>query len=254
MTASDQPPAPPGWYVQLNGHLADLADWQKALTPPDDPYALRLRSDTPATHLWSSRFQNLASAEEVAVRARPIIDALNGLMAFQHDSEPVSAGSVVGVGEDGCHHTFLHFEESIVARESFDIGVIDREGNFVPRRCDRAAHSHRSLLKGSEQVASLFEHYGKARQGDWYELYKTIEAAENIVGGERALIKKMLGVAVKQVKVSANEHRHVTAKFAQTRSAQRVGLDEAVGILPDVIRAALDCLREEQAGSKADFK
>ena len=67
-----------------------------------------------------------------------------------------------------------------------------------------------------DDVADLLEQHGKA--DDWYEMYKAVELAERIAGGEHKLRQLLGGSAAdcKNFKQTANFYRHARAPRPNT--------------------------------------
>lgn len=79
-------------------------------------------------------------------------------------------------------------------------------------------------------------HFGQA--DNWFDIYKTIEIAEDLAGGEHAL-QKLLGTdakAAKNLKASANFFRHAKAY----RPANLLTLAKAKPLLAHLVRTVLN--------------
>ena len=86
-----------------------------------------------------------------------------------------------------------------------------------------------------DDVADLLEQHGKA--DDWYEMYKAVELAERIAGGEHKLRQLLGGSAAdcKNFKQTANFYRHARAPRPNTLTS----LGEAKSLLNFMVREAL---------------
>jgi len=91
------------------------------------------------------------------------------------------------------------------------------------------------LAEKNDLIAELLDHFGRA--DNWYDIYKTIEVAEKVVSGERALQGVMGSAAqdLKDMRTSANSHRH----FDGHKPAKPFSLSESKSLLAQVVRAAL---------------
>lgn len=238
-----------GWYVQLNGHLADLAVWRDQLTHDSEPYAVQFRDDSPSTYLWSSEFQDLAGPEEVLACARPMVETLNGLLALHSLAEELAVGSALYVSRDGSHHSYLFFEEKIAIRDHVAIGVVDEQGRVVSVQTPQAALGHRKLAAANKDAAALLAHFGNARRGDWFELYKTLEMAEKLVGGEKALRRQLPDLPLKRIRTAANYHRHAPLGTKAYNNSAGITVEEAVRALPKIVRHALQHIADGSGSS-----
>ena len=102
-----RPQLEPGWYAQILGENADLADWKRTLNKPFDPVAIEFPDDH--TVLKSREFDGLTDADEVRSKALILIARLNGALRLSATAEPVRIGSIINVDADGCRHitTFM---------------------------------------------------------------------------------------------------------------------------------------------------
>lgn len=239
--AMDDPIAPaPGWYVVLSGQGPDLSEWRYELVPPFDPHALKL-SET-ETALWSGDLQDAKDASEVRERASTILRLLNGALRLSVNSETVGIASVVLIDESGKRSTHLFVEPGTVRMRAFALRPVivayDADGTVIPPPPPKPslAQQWSALGRNDDIVADMLDHYGRA--DNWFDIYKTIELAEALFGGEHKL-KKILGhraIDAKRLKQSANYYRH--ARQAQPK--EPLSLPKASLLLGEVMRLVLD--------------
>ena len=96
-----------------------------------------------------------------------------------------------------------------------------------------------AVAESDDDLADLLNHTGRT-DGDWYELYKTLEVAKR-VGNRHGGYAKILGAEanrVEQMRQTANFYRH--ASKATHRPPVLTTLDEALPLLRWVVRTILD--------------
>ena len=228
----------PGWYARLQGEQADLDDWTHCLNEPFDPVALNLPDGE--TVLWSSEFEGLEDAGEVRERAIGLIGRLNGALSLWTDARPVRFGGVYKIDEAGNRHAWV-FAELVAELGRFVMRatavLIGPDGKPVPPPppAPSVPQGWTTLASANDDVADLLDHFG--RSDNWYDIYKTFEFAQHIVGSEHKL-SRLLGDRwkdAKNVRTSANFYRHAKAH----RPSKLATLGEAKPILAEVVRAVL---------------
>jgi hypothetical protein len=228
-----------GWYVQLLGDTFDLEDWEYTLNEPFDPVALREPDGT--FLLRSVEFQSAETASEVHEKGKALIDRLNGSMRLMHNSRPAKIGSIIRIEENGARHANVFAEGLGLAlgrSRCRAVGVaIGPDGLPLqpppPQPSD--PQSWNAMAASDDVVSDLLEQLGKSE--NWYEIYKTIELAERLVGGESKL-KCFLGSSAgecKNLKQTANFYRHARAH----RPKHLTNLAEAKSLLNFMARIAL---------------
>ena len=235
---------PAGWYVELRGDSVDLDDWVYTLNEPFDPVALK--QDDGVYLLSSGEFAEASDAAEVREKAKGLIARLNGTMAIMHNARPVSCGGIRQVDEDGRSHITI-FAEVVdfsmgrcVVRATATILGPDGKPLPPPPPQPSAAQEWNYLATLSDDVADLLEQRGRAK--GWYEIYKTIEIAEGIVGGKHKL-RKLLGASGDDfinLRQTANFFRHARAP----RPKILTDLSDANSLLNFLVRVVLDRVLE----------
>jgi len=214
-----------GWAVTLEGHKFDLSDWATALKPPFEPSVEQLAQGE--TVLRSHDFDGLDDATDVLERARELIGRLNGAMRLYNRCHPVSAGPVMRFDEQGHRQIYMVIESNIVARAHVSavgmaVGADGEPIETVPE--PSATQRVMGLASGDDVVADLLRYLGQA--DNWYDIYKAIECAQDLVVGGEAGLKTFLdesGPSLKRVKTTANFYRHALAE----RPSKPATLDEA---------------------------
>lgn len=229
-----------GWYVVLGGHEGDLSEWRYELVPPFDPYVLKV-SET-ETALWSADVQDAKDAAEVRERASTILRVLNGALKLTVSSEPVAMASVAHVNDAGVRSTYMFIEPASMRVRAFALRPVvvayDADGNLIPPPPPSPSRAQRwaSLGRSYDVVADMLDHYGRA--DNWFDIYKTIELAEALFGGEHKL-KRTLGpraADAKRLKQSANFYRHAR----QVEPDDLLSLGNASLLLGDLMQIVLD--------------
>jgi hypothetical protein len=234
---NELPPVPSGWYAILTGHQFDLSDWASALKAPFDPVAIWLKPDI--LGLQSSEFARAEDASDVRGRARALVERLNGAMSLWNRARPVQTDSVVRVDENGRqHHTMFaepgSFELRSHARAvGLTIGVDGKPIEAPPQ----PSMPQELIALGFEDeiVADMLSHLGRA--DNWYDIYKTVELAEALVGGKHKL-ERLLKAALPKfptMRATANYHRHARAYLPP----ELTSLKDAKVILRQAVNTAL---------------
>jgi hypothetical protein len=180
-----------GWFVHLGGREDDLHIWARSLPPPDDPWCDFVPDGPDA--LWALRsrsFGALGSPEEVKAAALPLIDQLNGALAITADTRRVTPQGVGRIYNDqGATHMTVFPEAALTYHRFIFEKTTERQAYSspvsTPANTTLIVRSWIKLAAGAKDVADLLVFAG--RQDNWFDIYKTIEVAERIVGGEREL-------------------------------------------------------------------
>jgi len=229
----------PGWYIRLEGHDFDLADWRDTLSEPFDPVAI-LHPDG-ETLLSGQEFHGLLEPSEVRERGKILIARLNGALSLSTNARPVKMGPVINIDGAGQKrvHTFMQADGAVfrVRGSKLILTAYDPDGNVIPPSPPIPSEPQRwiGLAQENDNVSDMLDHFGRA--DNWYDIYKTIEFAEHVAGGEHRLKKRLSdkAKAAKHLKMSANFFRHAKAY----RPPQLLSLNETRPVLADVVRAAI---------------
>lgn len=228
----------------------DLDDWAYTLNAPFDPVVIE--SPLGTYLLASSEFSDAVDATDVRERAQSLIARLNGAMAILQSAKPVQCGGIVQVDEHGNRHTTVFAEAVgiVAARATMraTAEVIGSDGKVVPppQPQPSAAQAWNALAAADDDVADLLEQHGKA-QG-WYEIYKTIEIAEAIMGrkGGTQKLARLLGTSGSKfltMRQTANFYRHARALKPDTPTS----LHDAKSLLNFLVRTVIDWRRGKEA-------
>ncbi len=240
MSNTERIKLPAGWYVQLAGDAPDLADWARSLNAPFDPIVFSEADGT--TFLTTTEFGDLDDASDVRDRALSIIAQLNGAMSVMHGASPVVLNSVVHADATGARRQYMIIEAAgiVLGRATvFATAVVSGpDGQAVPPQPPQASSAQDWLRLSAQNdlVADMLAFLSRAN--NWYDLYKTIECAEKLVGGEHSLPQYLGDTAkkLKDVRTTANFYRHARAY----RPPHPVALTDALPIVRWVVRTVLD--------------
>lgn len=235
---------PAGWGAKLEGHLFDLEDWSDALQKPFSPWIARVaREGGDLFILRSADLDVLATALEVYERAVPMVERLNGALQLAIGGQPVRCAAAAKIDELGqvtAHHVFAVGAAHGRSRGSAALIFSGPDGvvSPPPPPVRSAPQKWLDASEANDDIADLLAHL--ARADNWYDLYKAIELAQALVGGEAALLKFLgdEGKAFKLLKVTANFHRHARGQTYKpsdlaTLSEARAGVNSALRRLLD---------------------
>ncbi|MGE0742133.1 MAG: hypothetical protein AB7O98_12395 [Hyphomonadaceae bacterium] len=202
------------WAVELIGHEADLAEVERALNPRFNP---KIEQVNGKLCLLSGEFEGLVKAEDVRERAHALIGVLNGAVLLLRGAQPVRGGCIFRVQDDGRIDQFIIAEAMLTCRPVFmtaTLVVTDQEGNVVPPLPPAPSDAQKWMdaATADDDIADLLTFLGRA--DNWFDLYKAIEMAERIAGGERKL-PPLLGSSAtdfKNARRTANCHRHIQSR------------------------------------------
>ena len=228
-----------GWHVQWAGEPVDLNDWKRTLNEPFDPFVEEFPDGTIA--LCSTQFDKLKSAQEVRSAALILIARLNGALRLTAAAQPLKLNNIIQIDDEGRRHATIFAEAAAFAfgraTATFTAVLLGADGTPLPPPPPQPSDPQKWLVlaSSSDLYAALLDHFGRAE--NWYDIYKTIEVAEKLKGGEKALQKAMgsLGKDLKSMRSSANFHRH----FSTYRPAHLFDLPEAKNLLSQVVRLVL---------------
>jgi hypothetical protein len=233
MSATNSVPAA-GWVAAIEGHTFDIARAEQLLKPPFDPHCERIPHN--GSLVWALRsrsFDNLRTAEEVHSRAVELMALLNGALSVSGDTEPLRLQSIGQIDDEGRARFTVFAAFHGRARGDMLIGTVDvrdSQGNLVPPPPPEpsAAQKWIATAAGNDTVADMLIFAGRA--DNWFDIFKTIEAAGDLVGGERELQKLLgpSGSAFKRMRQTANNlHRHRPGKFTTPEAPTTAGRCEA---------------------------
>lgn len=238
----------PGWGVSLRGARADLTAWRNVLNPPFDPWIEvvdRPGSDTEYV-LRSLEFDALASATEVAAAGRHFIERLNGALSLGQAEEPVQPGPILKFKPDGKIDRTMFAQAQIRLRgiTLTATGVaIGKDGELPPPPPPQPSDPQRwaTAALSDPDIADLLMHLGRSN-GDWYEIYKTLEVARHISkkhGGFKRIVQDQ-SEAVENMRHTANTFRHARGAASGAPPKNPTSLDDAGPLLRWIVRGVLD--------------
>ena len=222
----------PYWAVQLVGSDHDVDRIEASLDARFDPYLTQVKS---TRAICCAAFNGLTDPSEVRDIAESIVSVLRGAVELVSDPRPLAVGSVFRVWKEGRIDAFI--SASFPARlriigHPAKITVCDSSGNVVePPPTPTTAQQWIALALNDEDIADLLTFFGRA--DNWFDLYKAIEMAEKIVGGEHALRAHFPNL--KLIKTTANSYRH-TRGYAP---GAPVSFTEAHEVVGGVVRSIL---------------
>ena len=210
---------PVGWYVSLHGEERDLQTWLDVLVDLRDAKMFAKQHDT--WLLRSIQFDSASTENDVRGAAYALLEELNVRMAISHATLPISLVTVDHVKEDGtgtrCRVSTMSTFPTV--RPPLTQAVPKHDFDNLPK-----AEKVRRLL--SELVRSTA----------WEDVYRTLEYAEHLVGGQRLLSgyvgDRKIYPRLRQV---ANSYRHVTVPD----DPPAIRLDDGTRLLRTIVRAAL---------------
>ncbi len=244
----DNSPHTPGWIVRIDGHEFDLAYWGQALKPPFDPTCERITyNDRAIWVLRSEAFSHLQTADEVRTQALDLIDRLNGALRVHSQAEPLT---FQGVGRIDTHGQiqftfFTELHDRIRSMATMKAEVRDAGGNLIPRQSlpspPELSKPQRWIkaVAGNDDIADMLIFAGRA--DNWFDIYKTLELAQQIAGGRPGRkLNALLSEAADEFERmwrTANTHRHARDNHPPPVLTT---LSEAMSLLPFVVRTVLD--------------
>lgn len=178
-------------------------------------------------YLSSDRFQCLTDVNDVRSLASTMIESVNGLAKLQLATDAVQVDAPVFIGEDGKRTHFLSAEGHVRSRGSLTIVGAD-----TPSPLEIAQ------VMQDNQAAEALRFFGK--RGSWVDLYKTLEAVENDLGGERSLIVRgwCTATQLKRFKRTAqsagDEGRHAPSTFQAPSNPMTLG--EGESLIANILR------------------
>jgi hypothetical protein len=203
----------PGWVARVTGHEFDFSDWERILRRPFDPWCERIPRDGGVIWALRSRsFDNLQSAGEVRESAIPLIERLNGALSVEASAEPLKFDGVGRIEEEGGFHLTVFAESHSRARASVTATAEVRgaNGNPVPPPPPAESSTQRWIKAAEENddIADMLVFAGRA--DNWFDIYKALELAEKLAGGEHKLRMRLGNTSnkYKRMKSTANYYRH----------------------------------------------
>lgn len=202
------------WGVLLDGHKFDLLDWHEGLNSAFDPVVeKRIIREQEEFVLFSSGFDPALDSQTIRDDADVIVAGMNGAMAILRRAGQVTVKGVADFADgDPKIHVFARGVGFVGRSRLSAAGVVLRaDGTRVPPPPPQrsATQNWLELSRQSDDAADLLTYASRA--DNWFDVYKMIEAASVLAGGESKLVK-LCGEVVKVAKRRANEARHHRVK------------------------------------------
>lgn len=196
------------WGIALAGEDLDILDWRETLKAPFDPWVEEHDVQGKVQVLFSERFDSANSAEEAREIAGSLVSEMNGAMAIWRGSRALNVAAVIDFSAPTPRrHIFAKAEGGSFRIRSSSAGfTTSADGIRVPKSPPQPSAPQEWVRRAerTDGVADLLAH--ASRSDNWFDVYKVIEAAAAIVGGEHKLTP--LSPGSKDAKTTANFHRH----------------------------------------------
>lgn len=169
------------WLVQLRGEKFDLEELPGLFTLDN----LKIVEDKGKYYLKSKKFNSIAEASKIKVRAEKLLKLINGAVKI-HDSkfQPVSIGGIEKIEKNGRSSQYL-FPESIKSRSrvSGNLSVI-KAGSGQKEKSTKKISSAESWVEYANQDKNLAKVLGffSYKKSTWENLYKIYEVIEEDMG------------------------------------------------------------------------
>lgn len=202
-----------GWGVTLAGEDVDLGDWRDAMPVGFDPHVLDAELEgTDRLVMRSSGWERFTSARIVFDDACRLIQRLNGIMRlFDPDVGSVRAENVYFMDQGGRPHRHLIANSGQMRvrergdRARFNVQVGEHKPKPEPTPVQRLCAN----AETNATAADLFSYLSAA--DNYFDLYKAIEASEQLLGGHNRTVDYMgtdSGRTWKRLREIVNCHRH----------------------------------------------
>lgn len=228
------------WAVEILGEAVDLDQITRALNPDFDPWIERISPHADYA-IRSSEFNTLQTALEVRDRSAILINILNGAVALTSGVEHVRGGKILQVSDEGevdvtvfgAAHGRLR---GLILNASATVTNLDGTARQPSPPSPTEAQRYIQSAIRNDDVADLFTFVGRA--DNWFDLYKAMEMAENLVGGEHKLqaLLKDGAVDFKNARNTANFYRHARPSYTPPNPAT---FDEAHALVLHAVLVAL---------------
>ena len=209
-------PRSAGWAIELKGHPVDLSDFERELVPPHSPWVER---DGEILLLRSTTWADMSQSGPVMHEGRRLIGQLNGAARLRHDdAQEVQLGPLRRFDEAG-QPLAVTIDATLCITEEGDRVRFEASTFLKDGTVQGPSFMQRSIAEAdaSDILAELLLHI--TRSNNWFDLYKAMELAELIMGGqhklERAIKKGEFGAEWKiweNFRQTANHYRHAPPK------------------------------------------
>jgi hypothetical protein len=223
----------PRWAVALASDDEIDLKIARALFEIGDPQVSEISVFTGrlATALFSTQFEELSVASEVADASAPIIDAINGICFIQDPARsPLRCGGVherLANGDWGGGTAFATVTISAKARATFFAEVLDKDGNVKQPPQSRQSVWLQNAVKNESALNVLAYIRGTP---DWFLLYKAYEAMREDGGGGAAGWPDT-GRFSRSVNIRRHFSGHASAKQTPDKPFDPMDLGEATSFI-----------------------
>lgn len=204
------------WGILLGGEPFDLVDWQDALRQPFDPWVTKTDD---GLVLRSSLLDPAISADEAYVRAKALMDQVNGALCVSHGARTVRIESIVEfLSNDSCRRLkFAQFRVTDSRDRVQGVAVaIGPDGKPIPspppERSD--PQTWLSIAAENDLLADALIYF--SRSENWFDIFKGLECLFLEFGPSEAEFLD-LGWAnrseITLLKRTANAERHARKKY-----------------------------------------
>jgi hypothetical protein len=230
------------WAVQLEGAHLDIQAWEMAL-PDLSNYRVEKvpQASKMVFALCGPPLQQFTEARDVCAKALSFIEQMNGLMWLAYRAEPLCfGGTVFQLGANGSVGVtvMVGFGPAIRLGGLRPVITVTQADGTVVASTPATDPVLRHALLAAEQSADVMDLLVQMGRADnWYDLYKAIELAERLVGGEPAL-RNLMGHqsgAFKAVRTTANFFRHARTHRPGTLST----MEDARALLAQAVEIVL---------------
>lgn len=205
----------PGWAIELVGQKSDLDDFEIELV---QPHLVWVERDGEKLLLRSATWESVEKTGAVMDEGRRLIEQLNGAALLLHDdARQVSLGAICRYDDNGQR-------KPVMIQATLNIRLDDCRVRFratvspEPATVQGPSFMQRAIAAADKDIsnyrAELLLHI--ARADNWFDLYKAIELAELIKGGEHKFymaLKDQTDCKIwKCVRSTANHYRHAPPK------------------------------------------
>ncbi len=168
------------WCVKLEGHKFDLEDLPTWFSSPD----LKVIEENGEYYLKSREFNSFPEASVVRERAKEILQDINGA-AKVHSSEfqPISIGSIMRIDENGRHHYYQEFTETIKLRDKTYV-EITKSCSVEEEQETREIIPVESWVTKAKQDRNVKKilRFWSTEETTWFFLYNILDAIEEDIG------------------------------------------------------------------------
>ncbi|QYO75340.1 hypothetical protein [Devosia salina] len=178
----------PGWAVSIEGEKVDLEDLAEWLKPPSSPWIETYENEGKLVYLLRSKqWSAFNEGADVIRDAERLVGLLHGqALLIQPDARPFKTGTVFRFGDAGNKQPVV---VPISAKMTLSLGrvrvriITGKKESTEPSRMQKWI----SDAESDSLKSDLFAHL--ARADNWFDLYKSMELAQRLLGGNKPAAK-----------------------------------------------------------------